>query len=364
MMMRTNYKKISALTPAKGISVSMLAAGLLFAVPSAFARPQHTTAIQPSDTTPHRSRLILKDGSYQVVMSYRIVGSVVHYISAERGGAEEEIPLSLVDLDATHRWEQQHTQPAPSKDSDNPQPPAIDPELLKEEADRAALTPEVAKDLRLPEEDSTLALDTFHGTPELVPLAQTDSDLNRNTGHNLLKAAVNPLSAAHQIVQLKGETSPIQLHIKDPVLYLRIGDESVGSTAGTPLTVDTHGATSSMKSDPEGGSPKSRYVIVRADVRKGVRVIASFRIGLLGSGQHQEDVVETTSELLPGGHWLKITPKEPLDFGEFALMEVISEKAVNLGVWDFGVHPVSPENRDVIKPEPRRGVTLERHHPS
>jgi hypothetical protein len=273
---------------------------------------------------PHRTRLILKDGSYQIVMSYRVVGSVVHYISAERGGAEEEIPVSLVDLDATHRWEKQHTQPAASTDSDNPQPPAIDPELLKEEADRAALTPEVAKDLRLPEEDSTLALDTFQGTPELVPLAQTDSDLNRNTGHNLLKAAVNPLSASHQIVQLKGETSPIQLHIKDPVLYLRIGDESVGNTAGAPITVDTHGATSNIKSDPDGGAAKSRYVIVRADIRRGVRVIASFRIGLLGSGQRQEDVVETTSELLPGGHWLKITPKEPLDFGEFALMEVIS----------------------------------------
>jgi hypothetical protein len=292
------------------------------------------------------------------------VGSIVHYISAERGGAEEEIPLSLVDLDATHLWEKQHTQPAPSSDSDNPQPPAIDPELLKEEADRAALTPEVAKDLRLPEEDSTLALDTYQGTPELVPLAQTDSDLNRNTGHNLLKAAVNPLSASHQIVQLKGETSPIQLHVKDPVLYLRIGDESVGNTAGTPLTVDTHGATSNIKDDPGGGSSQSRYVIVRADIRKGVRVIASFRIGLLGSGQHQEDVVETTSELLPGGHWLKITPKEPLDFGEFALMEVLSAKAINLSVWDFGVHPVSPENRDVIKPEPRRAVTLEHHHPS
>jgi hypothetical protein len=361
--MRTINYRTSLRMLTRAISTSLLAGVLLLITPPSLALPQHTTAIQPSDTTPHRTRLILKDGSYQIVMSYRVVGSVVHYISAERGGAEEEIPVSLVDLDATHRWEKQHTQPVPATDSDNPQPPAIDPELLKEEADRAALTPEVAKDLRLPEEDSTLAFDTFHGTPELVPLAQTDSDLNRNTGHNLLKAAVNPLSASHQIVQLKGETSPIQLHIKDPVLYLRIGDESVGNTAGTPLTVDTHGATSSIKSDPEGGSAKSRYVIVRADVRKGARVIASFRIGLLGGGGHQEDVVETTTELLPGGHWLKVTPKEPLDFGEFALMEVISDKAVNLGVWDFGVHPVSPENRDVIKPEPRRPVTLEHHHP-
>jgi len=363
-VMRANNNQVSWWILTK-VSACMLAYGLIVVVPSGLAFAQHSSVVQSSpDTAPHRTRLILKDGSYQIVMSYRVVGSIVHYVSAERGGAEEEIPVSLVDLDATHRWEKQHTQPAASTDSDNPQPPAIDPELLKEEADRAALTPEVAKDLRLPEEDSTLALDTFQGTPELVPLAQTDSDLNRNTGHNLLKAAVNPLSASHQIVQLKGETSPIQLHTKDPVLYLRIGDESVGNTAGAPITVDTHGATSNIKSDPDGGAAKSRYVIVRADIRRGVRVIASFRIGLLGSGQRQEDVVETTSELLPGGHWLKITPKEPLDFGEFALMEVISEKAVNLGVWDFGVHPVSPENRDVIKPEPRRAVTLDRHHPS
>ena len=340
----------------------ILAVVLLLAfafVPALYS--QHTTALQPDATTPHRTRLILKDGSYQIVMSYRVVGNIVRYVSAERGGAEEEIPLSLVDLDATHRWEKQHAGPA---DPNNPQPPAIDPELLKEEADRAALTPEVAKDLRLPEEDSTLALDTFRGTPELVPLAQTDSDLNRNTGHNLLKAAVNPLSAAHQIVQLKGEASPIQLHVKDPVLYLRIGEESVGNTAGTPLTVDTHGATSRVQNDPAGGSPSSRYVIVRADVRTGARVIDSIRIPLLGTGQHQANVVETTTELLPGGHWLKITPKEGLDFGEFALMEVISDKAVNLGVWDFGVHPVAPENRDILKPEPRRRTTLERHGPS
>jgi hypothetical protein len=343
----------------------ILATALLLSLaPPSALYSQHTTALQPDATNPHRIHLILKDGNYQIVMSYKIVGNVVRYVSAERGGAEEEIPLSLVDLEATQRWEKQHAQPGPI-DPNNPQtPPAIDPELLKEEADRAALTPEVAKDLRLPEEDSTLALDTFRGTPELVPLAQTDSDLNRNTGHNLLKAAVNPLAAAHPVVTLKGEGSPIQLHVKDPVLYLRIGDETVGSTAGAPLTVDTHGATSHMQNDPSGGSPTSRYVIVRADVRKGIRVIASIRIPLLGTGQHQEDVVETTTELLPGGHWLKVTPKEPLDFGEFALMEVISDKAINLGVWDFGVHPVSPENRDIIKPEPRRGSTLERRGPS
>lgn len=343
-----------------------LLAGLAILTPQpGNAAPQSQKALPTADSgnAPHRTRLYLKDGSYQVVMSYRIAGNLVHYVSAERDGAEEEVPLALVDLDATHRWEKQHMPGQAEGSSDNAEAPAIDPELLKEEADRASLTPEVAKDLRLPEQASVLALDTFHGAPELVPLAQNDSDLNRNTGHNILRAVINPLSSPHQVAQIKGERSYVQLHVASPVFYIRIGDDTAPSTGGTPLTVDTHGASDAIKPDPASGSSSDRYVIVRADVRTGVRDIASFRIGLLGSGQTQEDVVETTSEVLPGGHWMKLTPQQPLDFGEYALMEVISDKVINLSVWDFGIHPVAPENRDVIKPEPKRPLVLERRRP-
>ncbi len=353
--------------PTKFTVAGFLLAGALVicAAPCASVAAQSQRPLPALDpaTNPHRTRLILKDGSYQVIMSYRVVGSVVRYVSAERGGAEEEIPASLVDFDATRRWERQHAAPSAEGDASASQAPAIDPELLKEEADRAALTPEVAKDLRLPEQDSVLILDTYRGTPELVPLPQSDGDLNRNTGHNILRAAINPLASSHQIVQLKGEKSLIQLHVDTPVLYLRLGDASASPTGGAPLTVDTHGASSAMNATPSGGSPDSRYVIVRADVRTGARVIASFKINLLGGVRQQEDVVETTSEILPGGHWMKLTPRQPLAFGEYALMEIISEKEVNLGVWDFGIHPVAPENRDVIKPEPKRPLTLGHRRP-
>src|SRR5580692_12976179 len=90
------------------LHISILATTLLLAcvsVPALYS--QHTTALQPDATTPHRTRLILKDGSYQLIMSYKIVGNVVRYVSAERGGAEEEIPLSLVDLEATKLWDKQ-----------------------------------------------------------------------------------------------------------------------------------------------------------------------------------------------------------------------------------------------------------------
>jgi hypothetical protein len=360
------------MTKTKPLSVTFLSASLLllaglmiFAVPpgNAASPAQKTLPAADSANAPHRTRLYLKDGSYQIVMSYRVSGSLVHYISAERDGAAEEIPLSLVDLDATHRWEKDHSPTQAGDNTASGEPPAIDPELLKEEADRASLTPEVAKDLSLPEQNSLLALDTFHGLPELVPLSQNDSDLNRNTGHNILRAVINPLSSPHQVAQIKGERSYVQLHVASPVFYIRVGDDNVPSTGGTPLTVDTHGASNTIKPDPASGSTSDHYVIVRADVRTGVRDIASFRIGLLGTGQPQEDVVETTSEVLPGGHWMKLTPQQPLDFGEYALMEVISDKVVNLSVWDFGVHPVAPENRDVIKPEPKRPLTLERRRP-
>ncbi len=313
----------------------------------------------------HRTRLILKDGSYQIVMSYQVKGKIVSYYSAERD-ATEEIPAELVDWDATHKWERQHsaTESDAGKGPAEAPPPAIDPELLQEEADRAAWTPEVAPDLRLPEQDSVLALDYYHGAPELVPLVQSEGELNRTTSHNILKLAINPRAATHQIEQLKGVEAAVQLHLDTPVIYLRLGDDSGVVRGGTPLTVDTHGTGSGAKTDSSGGSPDSGYVMVRADVRTDARVIASFNIGMLGGpAKTQEDVIEMNSEVLPGGHWMKLTPKRSLDFGEYALMEVVSENEINLGVWDFGVHPVAPENRDVIKPEPKRPVTLERREP-
>ncbi|MDP9051817.1 MAG: hypothetical protein M3O31_14025 [Acidobacteriota bacterium] len=313
---------------------------------------------------PHRTRLILKDGSYQLVMSYKVKGKVVSYVSAERGEVEE-LPNDLVDWDATHKWEQQHPPGDAAGVGDAQAPaPAIDPELLKEEADRKAMTPEVAPNLDLPDLVSVVALDYFHGTPELVPLAQTDGDLNHTTSHSILKLSINPRAAQHQIMQLKGIQSAVQMHVDQPVIYLRVGDGSGISRGGTPLTVDTHGASNAAggKTVSSGGSPASGYVMVRADVRTDARVLASFNIGMLGGTRKQEDVVETTTELLPGGHWMKVTPKKPLDFGEYALMEVVSEKEINMSVWDFGVHPVAPENRDVIKPLAKRPVTLQ-HRP-
>lgn len=300
---------------------------------------------------PQRTRLILKDGNYQVVTSYRLVGSNVVYTSAERGGAKEEIPASLIDWAATEQYQRDHAPGAQSA----PAKVQLDPELEKEEADLRARTPEVAPNLRLPEDTSVLVLDTFHGTPELVPLQQSSGELNKQTAHNIMKAVINPISTSHQVVELKGQKSPIQLHVPDGPLYIRVGEDETEAPSNA-FEVNTHGAN--QKQAPTGGSDKSTYVIVRCDVRRDVRIVSSFNISMVGSTKRQEDVIPTTVEMLPGGHWMKLTPKEPLEFGEYALMEILSEKEINLGVWDFGVHPNAPENREVLKPEERRPARL------
>jgi hypothetical protein len=314
--------------------------------------PDTTQAVQPQ-----RTRLILKDGSYQVVLSYQVVGDVVRYRSAERNGETEDVPLRLVDLPATERWKREHTGPKTGGDDHA----VLSPELEKEEAERRALTPEVATDLRLPEEDSVLALDTFRATPELVPVPQVGSDLNKETAHGVLKSAINPASSAHRILSVPGFRSDIQLHVAEPVFYVRVGDDDAAPRGGASLTVDTHGA--SGRPTPSGGSTESGYVIERLDVRQDSRVVDSFRIWQLGSGKRQTDVVEMKQEVLPGGHWMKLTPEQPLDFGEYALIEVLSDHEVNLNVWDFGVHSDAKENVEAILPEVKKPATLGRRQP-
>ncbi|MES2392170.1 MAG: hypothetical protein V4555_11055, partial [Acidobacteriota bacterium] len=220
-----------------------------------------------------RTRLYLADGSYQVVLGFKVVGKVVRYRSAERDGEVEEIPLTLVDMAKTKQWADEHEGGGPVT---SPQDrPVLSPELAKEETARAARMPEVAPRLRLPEEDSMLVMDTFEGGPELVPLPQQGSDLNKETAHAVLKGPINPASTPHRIVALNGYTADVQLHVDDPVFFVRVGKDDDEEASGGALVVDTHGA--SGRATPAGGAQGNEYVIERVDVRQDARIVDSFR---------------------------------------------------------------------------------------
>ena len=96
----------------------------------------------------HNHRLILKDGSYQVVREYQVVGDRVRYMSMERGGDWEELPYDLVDWDATKKWEEHHTGPYDTSGGSSEamkEAAELDKEEAAERDDQKARMPEVAK---------------------------------------------------------------------------------------------------------------------------------------------------------------------------------------------------------------------------
>ena len=136
--------------------------------------------------TGQNHRLILKDGSYQIVRKYEVVGDRVRYISVERGGDWEELPADLIDWEATRKWERDQAQLA----EDNASPAmkeaaAIDKEEAAERNEQLARMPEVAKGLELPDEDSVFALDTYEGRPELVELLPNELGIDAKTHKGL-----------------------------------------------------------------------------------------------------------------------------------------------------------------------------------
>src|ERR1017187_5823598 len=74
----------------------------------AAAQAHKPLPIKPGAAIGSNHRLILKDGTHQIVRKYEIVGDRVRYISVERGEEWEELPESLVDWEATRKWERDH----------------------------------------------------------------------------------------------------------------------------------------------------------------------------------------------------------------------------------------------------------------
>ncbi len=301
-------------------------------------------------------RLILKDGSYQIVTQYEVAGDRVRYKSAERGGEWEELPKGLVDWPATEKWNKEHAPgalaaaEAAREKSEQGEAAEIDKEERIERAAELARMPFVSSGLRLPDESGIWVLDTFQGTPELVHLEQSNGDLNKDLGHNVLKAAINPIGGAKQLIQIDGARAKTQLHVNQPEIYVALDVSDDGGAPDDALKVDTHGASSGAKDKNNYSSPNSHYVIVRVQARRNLRVIGAMNISMLGKVSHSENIVDTTTQVLPGGHWMKVVPKEPLSFGEYALMEVLTPQEVNLDVWDFGVDPIAPENKNTLTP--------------
>jgi len=303
-------------------------------------------------------RLILKDGTYQLVTQYEVKGDRVRYKSAERD-EWEELPSSLVDWPATKKYEKDRaTSPIPEAS-------ALDKETDADRDAELSKLPQVAPGLRLPEASGIFLLDNFQGQPQLDEMPQSEGDIDHNTRGNLLRGALVPVASAKQTVELEGEHAALRSHVAVPSIYIKMEDDPdeppAGETASAQMSRPSLDAPRAQQPEqpqqpqqPEGAVvPFDRFRIVHVKVKSGKRIVADMKRAVNGKVTQDQNFVKTTIDRVNGG-WLKLTPTENLAPGEYALLEMKGSEGMNLYIWDFAVNPTAPANANPYKPEEKR----------
>jgi hypothetical protein len=306
---------------------------------------------KPSPAQELARRLILKDGSYQLVTKYETKGDRVRYYSAEREDWEE-LPTSLVDWPATEKYEQDRATSASA-----PEAVQLDKEAAHEAEIEQTKLPQVAPGLSLPEDSGVFLFDSFQGEPQLDEIQQNAADVNQSSKGSILRGAIKPIAGLKQTIEIDGAHASVQSHVAVPSLYINEqGDpDHPDASNSSPSKSGTKSA-----STPEGPEqpeqpeqaivPYDRFIIVHAEVKGSRRVVGEVKRAVTGKVAQEQHTVKTTIDRVTGG-WLKITPTEPLAPGEYALVETVGTEGMNLYVWDFGVNPKAPANTNPWKPE-------------
>ncbi|MGD1080218.1 MAG: hypothetical protein ABR881_17995 [Candidatus Sulfotelmatobacter sp.] len=292
-------------------------------------------------------RLILKDGSYQLVTKYEVKGNRVRYMSAERD-EWEELPESLVDWPATEKYEKDRAAGASL-----PEAVQLDKEVELEREREETLLPQVAPGLRLPEDSGVFLLDSFQGEPQIVEIQQTAGDISRNTKANIFRGAINPIAGLKQTIELEGAHAPVQSHVDVPSLYINF-DAALDQPSTTKDSTRNAQGSEQPQQPQQPIVPFDRFRIVRTEVKNGKRIVGDVKRQVTGKISQEQHLVKTTTTRVSGG-WLKITPTESLAPGEYVLVEMMAQEAtgkegLNLYVWDFGVNPKAPANANPWKP--------------
>jgi hypothetical protein len=307
--------------------------------PAAFALQSRTPAKRPNATAPAAQatsplpqslaikRLILKDGSHQGITEYEIKGDRVRYLSSERY-VWEEIPTSLIDWAATEKYARDLASRNASRGAHE-----VDAEAEAERRKEDERTPEVAKGVRLPDAEGVYLLDVFNNQAQLNEVVQNGGEIKRNLGGNILRSTINPIASQKQTVELKGLHAATQTHVPDPYFYVNVSADA-GPVSG-----------------PADEKGHFRLVRVQQVSKKNVRVVGEIKIAIYGKVKEEQKVVPINVERF-SGPWLKITPAQPLEPGEYALVEILDKDQMNLFVWDFGFAPKTPANAGAWKPEP------------
>ncbi len=249
---------------------------------------------------PNGKKLILKDGTFHIAREYERQGDRVRFYSVERS-AWEEIPLSLVDWDATRKAEAEEER--------------RNQEQL--EKLRAAQTAEKAAELEDLDASIQVAPGVFLPAGEglfavegqsVRPLSQSSATIKLDKT-SLLKQVVVPVPVVptKRKVQIPGKKAGARLGVAQPEFYMRTADAR----------------------EPE-------MELIRAQAKGDTRTVETLSTGITGTNSQRNSISIERWRIARGVY--RFTLSQALEPGEYALAEILPD-GMNLFVWDFGVEP-------------------------
>lgn len=241
-------------------------------------------------------KLYLKDGTYQLVKSYEVRGDRVRYYSIERS-AWEEVPVSLVDFEATERAQKDEKA---EKEKILEDAREIDRQKI-EKPEEAGF--EVAPGIRLPREEGVFAFDGVRVIRMIVSSAEVVTDKKRAA----LLAISGPLLKNRALVVLPGAKAAVRILVLQPAFYAQFSD---------------------------GGGTRLELVAVKPGKEARLVEKIEWRVGQGKPPVLKPAATLERTELAPG--LVRLKPAVPLSKGEYALGELAQAKA-NLDLWDFGI---------------------------
>lgn len=280
------------------------------------ASPQQSTngtqtqrSASPNDSAqlPRGKKLMLKDGSFQLVREYTVEGDRVRYYSLD-SSQWEEIPSALVNWDRTKKAEADQAQ----HDS-----AFYDKVRAQEEARRVEpldidASLEAAPGVFLPPGEGVFVFDNkaVLQVPPAEPTYKTDK---KHQVEKILSPI--PIVTSRQFVLLQGPRAKLRIKAGQPEFYMRTKQDT----------------------DPE-------LQLVPAKIRDANRQVA--RLDELYKLQQAttQPLLMQRWEIAKGVY--RFTVGQTLKPGEYALVQVVPGKTdldqVSIYIWDFGVDPASP----------------------
>ncbi|MGA7914428.1 MAG: hypothetical protein WCA00_04270 [Candidatus Acidiferrales bacterium] len=316
MPLRPKFELLSARSH-RFLQFSLAILALLALIPASFAQNNTTpppansqksaspspAADENEDNLPRGKKLMLKDGSFQLVREYHVDGDRVRYYSIDQRDWQE-IPAALVDWDATKKVEAEDAQRNAA---------IIAKVHTLDVAHHASVMDidasiEIAPKVFLPPGEGVFEFDG----KTIRQLSQAEADIKFSKAQMLKQVLIPiPIVPTRHTVSLRGSHAKFRIKSGQIEFYMRTAD-------GREPNLD----------------------LLRAKVHNDKRDVENL-------DQLFQQESPTGRITLPIQRWeiaqgvYRFTLGQDMEPGEYAIVEVVQGGTTSLYFWDFGVDPAS-----------------------